>query len=220
MGGATRKQFLTLHDIPLLVYSLRIFQQIETIRDVILVVPESEQAYCQSQIVAPFGLSKINKIVAGGPRRQDSVNNGLQAISDIPDLVLVHDGVRPFIRQNVVERVIHRAQEVGAAVVAVPVHDTVKRIDEKNFIQESVERKGLWQIQTPQIFQYDWLMKAHQQAQKMNWDVTDDATLVERMGYPVAVVEGSAMNLKITKPEDLALGETFAKEFFPLPAQS
>ncbi len=207
MGGNTPKQYLSLGGIPLLVYSLKVFQHLECIREVILSVPASDLDYCRREIVKPFGLEKVTQVVAGGPRRQDSVRNGLQAISDQPDGVLVHDGVRPFIDQHIVRNVIDRAGQTGAAVVAMPIHDTVKRVNHSGIIQETLKREELWQIQTPQVFRYDWLVEAHKQAQLHQWDVTDDAALIERMGYPVSVVEGSCFNIKMTKPDDLVLGE-------------
>ncbi len=207
MGGATRKQYLTLGGLPLLTHSLQVLQRIESIREIILSVPLQDSDYCWSEIVKPFGLSKVSHIVAGGARRQDSVRNGLMAISDPPDLVLVHDGVRPFLQRDFVERSISCANDTGAAVVAMPIHDTVKRVDSLRIIQETLSREGLWQIQTPQVFRYDWLLKAHQEAQQGNWEVTDDAALIERIGYSVSVVEGSCFNIKITRPDDLIFGE-------------
>ncbi|MGP0595205.1 2-C-methyl-D-erythritol 4-phosphate cytidylyltransferase [Nitrospira sp. T9] len=207
MGGNTPKQYLTLGNLPLLVHSLQIFQQLEEIREVILSVPASDREYCWRKIVKPFGLEKVAKVVAGGVRRQDSVRNGLAAISDRPDGVLVHDGVRPFIDQRMVRNVIDCAGKTGAAVVAMPIHDTVKRVGASGIIQETLKREELWQIQTPQVFRYDWLVEAHQQAQQHQWEVTDDAALIERMGYPVSVVEGSCFNIKVTKPDDLVFGE-------------
>ncbi len=207
MGGNTPKQYLSLGGIPLLVYSLKVFQHLECIREVILSVPASDLDYCLKEIVKPFGLEKVTQVVAGGPRRQDSVRNGLEAISDEPDGVLVHDGVRPFIDQRIVRNVIDRAGQTGAAVVAMPIHDTVKRVNHSGIIQETLKREELWQIQTPQVFRYDWLVEAQKQAQLHQWDVTDDAALIERMGYPVSVVEGSCFNIKMTKPDDLVLGE-------------
>ena len=211
MGGDTPKQYLSLGGLPILVYSLQVFQQIEGIREVILCVPASDREYCWREIVKPFGLKKVTQVVAGGTRRQDSVSNGLAAISDQPDGVLVHDGVRPFIDQQIVRSVIDCAGQTGAAVVAMPIHDTVKRVDPSGIIQETLKREELWQIQTPQVFRYDWLVQAHQQAQQHQWDVTDDAALIERMGYPVSVVEGSCFNIKVTKPDDLVFGEAILK---------
>lgn len=211
MGGNTPKQYLSLGGHPLLVYSLQVFQNLESIREVILSVPESDREYCWREIVKPFGLEKVTQVVAGGKRRQDSVRNGLAAISTPPDGVLVHDGVRPFIDQLIVRNVIHCAGQTGAAVVAMPIHDTVKRVNLCGIIQGTLKREELWQIQTPQVFRYDWLIEAHQHAQQHQWDVTDDAALIERMGYPVSVVEGSCFNIKVTKPDDLEFGEAILK---------
>ena len=211
MGGTARKQYLTLSGIPLLVLSLKVLQRIESVREIILSVPESDRDYCWREIVNPFGLGKVTHIVAGGQRRQDSVRSGLFTISDPPDLVLVHDGVRPFIEDELVENAISCAEQTGASVVAMPIHDTVKRVDAHRVIQETLNREELWHIQTPQVFRYDWLVEAHKHAQNENWEVTDDAALIERMGYPVSVVEGSCFNIKITKPDDLIFGEAILK---------
>ena len=145
------------------------------------------------------------------------MRNGLFAISDPPDLVLVHDGVRPFIEDGLVENAISCAEQTGAAVVAMPIHDTVKRVDAQRVIQETLNREELWHIQTPQVFRYDWLVEAHQQAQQEHWEVTDDAALIERMGYPVSVVEGSCFNIKITRPDDLIFGEAILNRVKPQP---
>ncbi len=207
MGGAARKQYLTLDGLPLLVLSLKVLQRVPSIREIILSVPRDDQEYCWQDIVKPFGLGKVFQIVEGGQRRQDSVRHGILAISEPPDLVLVHDGVRPFLHEDIVEKSISRAAQTGAVVVAMPIHDTVKRVDGEHVIQETLKREELWQIQTPQIFRYDWLVTAHQQALQEGWDVTDDAALIERMGHPVSVVEGSCFNIKITRPDDLIFGE-------------
>lgn len=207
MGGQVPKQYLSLGGLPLLVYSLQVFQKISSIREIILSVPENSREFCRREIVNPFGFEKVVQVVAGGPRRQDSVRNGLLAVTGQPDGVLIHDGVRPFITQLIVQNVIQCAGHTGAAVVAMPIHDTVKRVDPGGIIQETLKREELWQIQTPQVFRYDWLVEAHHQAQQQHWDVTDDAALIERMGYPVSVVEGSCFNIKVTSPDDLAFGE-------------
>lgn len=207
MGGAARKQYLTLGGLPLLVLSLQVLQRIDSIREIILSVPEHDREYCWREIVKPYMLEKVTQIVVGGERRQDSVRHGLLAISDPPALVLVHDGVRPFIQAPTIEQGIFCAEQTGAAVIAMPMHDTVKRVDPHGVIQETLNREELWQIQTPQIFRYDWLMEAHQQAQEEHWNVTDDAALIEKAGHRVSVVEGSRFNIKITKPDDLVFGE-------------
>ena len=127
MGGAARKQYLTLDGLPLLVLSLKVLQRVPLIREIILSVPRDDQEYCWQDIVKPFGLGKVSQIVEGGQRRQDSVRHGILAISEPPDLVLVHDGVRPFLQEDIVEKSISRAAQTGAVVVAMPIHDTVKR---------------------------------------------------------------------------------------------
>lgn len=207
MGGSARKQYLALGGVPLLVLSLKVLQQVKSIREIVLSVPECDRDYCWREMVNPFGLKKVTQIVAGGERRQDSVRHGLMAISDSTDMVLVHDGVRPFIDPGLVENVISCAEHTGAAVMAMPIHDTVKRVDAQGVIQETLKREELWNIQTPQVFRYDWLLEAHNHAQQENWNVTDDAALLERMRYPVSVVEGSCFNIKITRPDDLIFGE-------------
>ncbi len=207
MGEGTPKQYRSLGGIPLLVYSLRILQQVDSISDIILSVPDSDRDYCWNHIVVPFGLEKVTHIVAGGARRQDSVRLGMVAIPGQPDVVVVHDGARPFIEKDIVEKVIQEAGNVGASVVAVPVQDTLKRVDATGLIQETLNREEIWQIQTPQAFQYNLLVEAHRLAQEEQWTVTDDAALLERMGHPVSVVKGSAWNVKMTTPQDLWLGE-------------
>ncbi len=217
MGGTGRKQYLTLGGVPLLVLSLKVLQRIESIREIILSVPDNDRDYCWRDIVRPFGLEKVTQIVAGGQRRQDSVRHALYAISNPPDLVMVHDGVRPFIDDDIVKKNISCAEQTGAAVVAMPIHDTVKRVDAQQVIQETLNREELWHIQTPQTFRYDWLLEAHQQGLQENWDVTDDAALIEKKGYPVSVVEGSCFNIKITKPDDLIFGEAILNREIPNP---
>lgn len=217
MGGTGRKQYLTLGGIPLLVLSLQVLQRIDFIREIILSVPEPDKDYCWCQMVKPFGLEKVTQIVSGGQRRQDSVRHGLLAISNPPDLVLIHDGVRPFIDDEIVTKNICLAEQTGAAVVAMPIHDTVKRVDGQRVIQETLNREELWHIQTPQTFRYDWLLEAHQQGVQDHWDVTDDAALIEKKGYPVSVVEGSCFNIKITRPDDLIFGEAILNRNRPRP---
>ncbi len=207
MGGNTPKQFLTLGQIPLLVHSLRTLHSVASITEIIVAIPQADQDYCRQEVVKAFDLSKVTKIVAGGRRRQDSVRNALFAIDPPPDLVLVHDGVRPFVSQHVVERSIESALDLGASLVAIPMKDTVKQVSDKGFVLRTLNRDELWLAQTPQVFRYSWLMDAHQMAQEKDLDVTDDAGLIEQLGYPVSIVEGSSNNIKITRPEDLALGE-------------
>lgn len=207
MGQGPPKQYRSLGGIPLLVYSLRTLQQVDPITEIILSVPESDVNYCWEQIIVPFGLKKVAQVVRGGARRQDSVHQGLLAISESPDVVVIHDGARPFIQGETVCQVIEEARAVGASVVALPMQDTIKRVNAQGMIQETLNREDVWRVQTPQAFHFDLLMNAHRLADKEGWDVTDDAALIEKMGQPVSIVRGDAWNFKITTSQDLLLGE-------------
>ncbi len=207
MGGSIPKQFLALGDFPILAYSLRTLESIQSISEIIIVIPEADHDFCRQEVVERCGLRKVTKIVAGGRRRQDSVRNGIMAIDHDPEFVLVHDGVRPFVSKEIVSSAIQTAIESGAALVAIPMKDTVKRVNEKGYVEGTLNREELWLAQTPQVFRYTWLLKAHQLAEAQDLEVTDDAGLIEQLGYPISIVQGSAHNIKITRPEDLALGE-------------
>ena len=207
MGGDTPKQYLTLGGLPLLVHSLRILDSVDSIADIIVVVPEADRQFCETELVRPFDIKKVSKVVAGGRRRQDSVRNGLAAVSGSADFIVVHDGVRPFITKDIVTRAVETGIHTGASVVAMAMPDTVKHVDAAGMVQKTLKREELWLVQTPQVFRYGWLTEAHRLAEEQNLDVTDDAALIEKLGYPVTVVQGSSLNIKITKPDDLALGE-------------
>ena len=207
MGSHTPKQFLTLGGLPVLVHTLRVLEAADSVGEIILVVPEADREFCLQEIVTRHRLSKVNKIVAGGERRQDSVRHGLSAIDGDPDLVLVHDAVRPFLTREMITGVLEQAAKHGAAVVAIPMRDTVKQVGADRLIECTVDRRSLWLAQTPQAFRLALLREAHRKAEQEGFHATDDAQLVERLGHRVALVEGSAENIKITRPEDLAIGE-------------
>ncbi|WP_454062626.1 2-C-methyl-D-erythritol 4-phosphate cytidylyltransferase [Candidatus Nitrospira salsa] len=208
MGGATPKQFLSLGGIPLLVYSLQTLDAVESISEIIVVIPEADRQYCQEAVVDRFDIQKVTHIVPGGRRRQDSVRNGVLAFQNQPDFVVVHDGVRPFVSREIVEQAVKSACMHGASLVAIPMKDTVKRVNERGVVTETLPREQLWLAQTPQVFRYSWLVEAHKMAEEKNLDATDDAGLIEQLGYPVTIVHGSSLNMKMTRPEDLALGES------------
>ena len=140
-------------------------------------------------------------------RRQDSVRNALSFVQSSYEFVLVHDAARPFVTRKIVLDSLSTAFEVGGAVVAIPVPDTVKRVNDIGRVQETLKRDPLWLIQTPQVFRRSWLHEAHLFAEEKELDVTDDAALIEKLGYPISVVQGSSTNIKITRPEDLQLGQ-------------
>jgi 2-C-methyl-D-erythritol 4-phosphate cytidylyltransferase len=207
MGGGLPKQFTSLGGVPILVHTLRAFERSDRVVTVVLVVPEADREYCRKDIVSRYGLTKVVAIVAGGEQRQDSVRRGLAAVEEGIELVLVHDAVRPFLTPAMIDRVIERAAECGAAVTAIPLPDTVKQAGEDGRIERTVDRAKLWLAQTPQAFKRLLLEEAHRKAEAEGFPATDDAQLVERLGHRVAIVEGSGENIKITRPEDLAIGE-------------
>jgi 2-C-methyl-D-erythritol 4-phosphate cytidylyltransferase len=207
MGGPVAKQFLALGGRPLLLHSLRVLQASPLVQEIILAVPTSERQYCLDEIVTPHGISKVRKIVSGGDQRQDSVRHALAEVGAEVEIVLVHDAVRPFVTEDMIVRVIREASVHGAAIVALPMRDTVKHVGNNGVIERTVDRRPLWLAQTPQAFRKDWLEEAHHKAQLNNVHATDDAHLVELLGRTVVVVEGSGDNIKVTRPEDLDIGE-------------
>lgn len=203
MGGRVSKQFLEIEGRPLLAYTLDKFQAHTLIDEIIVVTPKEDIDYCWQKIIYRYNFTKVNKIVSGGKERQDSVYQGLLALPEDTEWVVVHDGVRPLISAPVITDVLRAAFEKGAAIVGVPAKDTIKVVKDNFIVQETPSRKALWQIQTPQVFKKEVLVKAYQDAQATGWVGTDDASLVERLGAPVFVVQGDYNNLKITTPEDL-----------------
>lgn len=207
MGGSVPKQFLAIGGLPLVVHSLRVLQAAPSIDAIVLAVPQADIAYCRSDIVKAHGFSKVTKVVAGGAERQDSVRLALAAVGSEAEIVLVHDAVRPFLTVQMVEHVVKAARATGAAIIALPMRDTVKHVGADHAIERTVDRTPLWLAQTPQAFKREWLQEAHQKAQTEGIAATDDAYLLEWMGRPVTVVEGSGENIKVTRPEDLVIGE-------------
>lgn len=208
MGSKTPKQFLTLGGLPLLVHSLRALEASPAIAEVVVAAPQADLDYCRKEVVGRFGFKKVRQIVAGGAERQDSVRLGLAAVGPEADLVLVHDAVRPFLTVDMIAQVVEAAAKHGAAVVAIPMRDTVKRAGPDGLIEATVDRKPLWLAQTPQAFKRALLEEAHAKALRDGFRATDDAQLVEQLGHRVAIVEGSTENIKVTRPEDLAMGES------------
>ncbi len=205
MGSAIPKQFLLLRGQPILHHTLRAFEASGLVDAVILVVPEKDFAAAEKQWLQGYDI--VKKIVVGGKERQDSVYNGLQALDADTDVVLVHDGVRPFVSADMIERAIEAAKRYGAAITAVPVNDTIKLSDADGFVAKTVDRRSLWRIQTPQAFQKAVLDEAFQKAMQDAYYGTDEGSLLEYAGKKVKNIEGSEMNIKITRKEDLILGE-------------
>lgn len=202
MGSPVPKQYLDLKGMPLLSRTIRVFDDHPLVDVIVLTVPRGDEASCEEQAVRPFGFKKIRAIVAGGATRQASVFNGLLSLEDT-EVVAIHDGVRPLVTPEVITDTIAMARASGAALACVPVRETVKR--KGALTLETVPREGLWLAHTPQTFLTKLILEAHRSAASEGFAGTDDASLVERLNHPVAIVEDAETNIKITTPQDLAI---------------
>ena len=211
MKAQVSKQYIELKGKPILYYTLKAFE--DSIADeIILVTEQGDEEYCRKQIVEKYGLHKISKIVPGGRERYHSVYCGLCAIA-ATDIVMIHDGARPFITEEIIERGLEKVKETGACVVGMPSKDTIKLSDAEGYVKETPDRKCVWTIQTPQIFSYALIREAHDSIRKKDMSkITDDAMVIEQeTGVKVALAEGSYQNIKITTPEDLYIAEAFLR---------
>ncbi len=205
LDGDTRKQYLELGGQPVLVRTLARLATLPQITAIHLIVPEEDVTFCRSEIVEHYRLEKIGAVIAGGTERQDSVRNGLEACGAAnQDVILVHDGVRPFFPQDQIGRLVQLADMEGAALLAVPAQDTIKEVFDGR-VRSTLDRRLLWQVQTPQAFRCERIREAHRRAHVGGYTGTDDASLIEWCGWPVAVLHGHPHNIKITTPADLIL---------------
>ena len=209
MQSSIPKQYLSLGGEPILARTVQVFEECPAVDGIYIIVPPDQLDMVQEAIVEKYHFKKVLKLVRGGKNRQQSVWNGLRAIRSECSIVVVHDGVRPFVNRQMIEQSIEEAGKHGSAVVAVPAKDTVKRAVKGKKIQ-TLPREEIWLAQTPQSFQFPLLMKAYQKAYLEDVLGTDDAFLVERLGNPITLVQGDYANVKITTPEDL----TFAEAYF------
>lgn len=205
MGGQTPKQFLCLHGIPILARTLDAFVQAGCFQSIILTVPIDHIPETKELLVR-YGLDSVCRIVPGGSTRQESVRAGLEALDDTIDVVMVHDGVRPLVSRSIILNCLEAVITHGAAITAIPVKDTLKEASGQ-IIARTVDRERLWRAQTPQGARVGLLLQAYQSASLEHFLGTDEASLLERVGCPVAIVAGSETNLKITLPEDIAMAE-------------
>ncbi len=204
MRSREAKQFLDLAGMPLLAFTLRPFQECRDVDGIVLVVRREDLFYCMHEIVDRFHLSKVREVVAGGKSRQDSVREGIGSVPDDCAWVLVHDGVRPFVSAELIERVIMAARQFRAVIPGVPLKETIKQADRRGTVLRSIDRGNLWLIQTPQIFRLEDIRLAHQEAVKQGWrEATDDALLLEKVGIPIKIIEGEEGNIKVTTAHDL-----------------
>ena len=201
------KQYLSLAGIPILARTLITFDRVPSIGSIIVVVPHGDTDYVTSRIVNRYHIGKVRHIQAGGDERQDSVRNGLAMTGESDDIVLIHDGVRPLVTQELIERSTQEAARRGAVIPVVLPSDTVKVIDETGSIKNTPDRTRLRLVQTPQAFRREIILDAYERAYQEGFYGTDDASLVERMGVTVRTIPGSPYNIKITTPEDLLFGE-------------
>ena len=220
MNSAVAKQYLMIQDKPVLYYALKQFEN-SFIDDMILVTGEEDIDYCQEEIVAKYGFTKVRKVIAGGKERYHSVHHGLKAAGELlkgnEACIYIHDGARPLITEEILARAKASVEQYGSGVVGMPVKDTIKIVDEECFAVQTPKRSLVWQMQTPQCFlfskimsAYNFLIEKEEELLAQGISITDDAMVMELYdGSRVKLVEGSYSNIKITTPEDLDVAERF-----------
>ena len=213
MNDAVRKQYIALDGIPMLSRTLHVFNRCDLIDRIIMAVPEDDIDFCRAEIIPAANMESEPILVGGGARRQDSVYNGLKTIETDDGVILIHDGVRPFVNPEHLVACVKGAQKHGACILGIPAFDTVKHVNAKNEIIRTQKRETLWLAQTPQAFQLKLIKKAHDIAKKEGFWGTDDASLVERLGKVVKIIPGSRSNIKITSQEDLKLAQAILKDW-------
>ena len=211
MNSKVHKQYLIIQDRPVLYYSLKAFED-SAVDEIVLVVGKGEEKFCRKEIVDKYGISKVKAIVEGGKERYHSVFEGLKQTSDA-DYVLIHDGARPFVNQDIIRRCMQEVQKYQACVVGMPVKDTIKIADEEGYAKQTPDRKNVWMIQTPQTFSYALIYEAYEEMLKTeDTAITDDAMVLERIkGKKSKLIEGSYRNIKITTPEDLLIANVYSQ---------
>ncbi len=207
MGATTNKQFLLINNKPIIVHTLEIFENCRSIDNIFLVVNQKDLPVIQKEILETYRFNKVTKLVIGGRLRQDSVRNGLEAIESPCDIVVIHDGARPFVSPSFIEKGIFLMEMFDAVIPGIPARDTIKAISKEGFVSKTLPRDSLWQVQTPQTFKYELIMKAYREGMAKKLYGFDDATFVEHLGKKVKVIEGSPYNMKITTPEDLIIAQ-------------
>jgi 2-C-methyl-D-erythritol 4-phosphate cytidylyltransferase len=211
MGGKRAKQFLEIAGVPVIIHTLKRFEQCVAIQEVILVLPAQDAAGFLS-LAGKHGLRKLARVVPGGASRAESVWRGLQSVrAATAEIIAVHDGVRPFVTPDEIECTVRAAQASGAAILTAPVVETIKEVEDGRIVR-TLDRTRLQRALTPQCFRYELLRRAFENAPELIANATDDSSLVESLGASVAIIEGDARNIKITRPEDIALAEIILKQ--------
>lgn len=211
MNTDINKQYIELKGKAILAHTIEKFEKNKYIDEIIIVTRKDEEDFCKKNIVLKYNFKKVKDIVCGGKERRDSVYNGLKKVGKNTDIVLIHDGARPFITDEIINNSIKEILLHRAIVVGVPVKDTIKKVNEENTIENTPNRKHLWSVQTPQGFFYDIITECYSKSIEEDIEATDDSMLVENYGYKVKMVMGSYENIKITTPEDVLIGENFIK---------
>lgn len=206
MGANKNKQFIEIMNKPILYYTIKAFENNDSIDEIVLVASKEEISYCKEQIVEKYSFKKVFKIIEGGKERQNSVLNGLKAMNDT-NIVLIHDGARPFVSDDIINNCIKYANIYGATACGVLPKDTIKVRDDSSFSLSTPKRENLFAVQTPQGFKYDLILQCHKKVENENKIVTDDTMVVESYGNKVYLYDGSYNNIKITTPEDLIMAE-------------
>src|SRR4030042_2207073 len=204
-----KKQFYLLADKPILAHTLDKFESCPLIRSILLVVGKEDMYYCMKEIIEKYQYRKISQIVPGGKQRQKSVKNGINALAKDAEIIVIHDGVRPFVTKQMIEESIRSAVKFKAVVMAMPVKETIKMAQRNGTVMKTLDSEPLWQIQTPQTFQVNVIKEAYYKATEDGFMGTDDASLVERLGVKVHILPGAYTNIKITTPEDLLIAHFF-----------
>jgi len=213
IGADISKTYLSIAGRALVLRVLDRMFAAKAVEEVILVVAENDLARCDALLRGDGALCNRPWVLqSGGPTRQQSARRGLEKVSALADIVVIHDGARPFVSAALIERLVEAAVEKGAVVAGLPVRDTIKVVGSGGLIQSTPDRRSLWEIQTPQVFRRELIVAAHEAAQKSEIEATDDAMVVERFGKPVFVLAGERSNIKITLPEDVWLAEMMIRE--------
>ena len=212
MKTSISKQYLNLKGKPILHHTLDVFFACLDIDEIILVISDRDEDICYNLVLKELIQTKTLKVVYGGDERQDSVYNGLYHVDANTDIVVIHDGARPFVTAEDITKTIKSAEKFGATALGVPIKETIKIVDERGFVERTPDRDGIWKIQTPQAFKYSLVRQAYGFANSKKIKGTDDSMLVEALGEPVKIIEGSYSNIKITTYEDLILAESIIEK--------
>jgi len=212
MQDSMPKQYLPLAGLPIIAHTLTIFGNCDLVDHSYLIIPRDDFVYCRQSILDRIKLTGSVKLVSGGARRQESVYRGLQQIDPACRIVIIHDGVRPFVQHDQIAACINGAEEFGSCILGIPAYDTLKQVDKSGNIVNTRARDSIWLAQTPQAFRYDLIKKAHDRARLDCYHGTDDASLVERLGATVKIIRGSRSNIKITNQEDIIIARALLEK--------